>query len=244
MPVPKERLAPPDWTQPENKAPCLCPPPPDWTQPENKAPCLCPPPPDWTQPENKAPCLCPPPPDWTQPEDKNWRNKVSAPPPPTQNGTPSIQNEFNWKTKINLTTVNSVSAPRPPLYICTGWLGVNHQFTYLLTPPTANELNLKTRIEKPSLCPPPPPPTSNELHQKTGKQGSPGLTDGNEAGSKQPCPLAPHLLGEEVDSQGRHATEDGGQEDADVPDVQRNVQEVKKPVDGARGHHQPGVHLW
>ena len=80
--------------------------------------------------------------------------------------------------------------------------------------------------------------------QESKETQRPGLTDGDEAGSKQPCPLAPHLLGEEVDCQGCHATEDGGQEDADVPDVQRNVQEVKKPVDGAWGHHQPGVHLW
>ena len=69
------------------------------------------------------------------------------------------------------------------------------------------------------------------------------LTNGDEAGGKEPRPLTPDFLGEEVDGQSGHAAEDGGQEDADVADVQRNVQQMEEPVDGAGSDHQPGVHL-
>ena len=75
------------------------------------------------------------------------------------------------------------------------------------------------------------------------KQWGKPLTYGDEACGEEPGPLAPDFLGEEVDGQRRHAAEDGGQKDADITDVQRNVEMVKEPVDGARGHHQPGVHL-
>lgn len=47
------------------------------------------------------------------------------------------------------------------------------------------------------------------------------------------------LFGEVVSHNGGEGGEEGRQEDADVPDVDGDVEEVQHVVDGCRGDHQP-----
>ena len=65
--------------------------------------------------------------------------------------------------------------------------------------------------------------------------------DGNEAGSEESGALRPEFLGEEVGGDGRQSGEERSQEDADVSDVDRDVEEAQHVVDGAGGEHEAGV---
>ena len=66
--------------------------------------------------------------------------------------------------------------------------------------------------------------------------------DGNEGRCEKASASAPQLLCEEVGGDGCEAREDWRQEDANVPDVDGQVEWVKDVVDGTGGEHQARVH--
>ena len=65
--------------------------------------------------------------------------------------------------------------------------------------------------------------------------------DGNEAGSEEPRALRPEFLGQEVGGDRRQSREERSQEDTDVSDVNRDVEEAQHVMNGAGGDHQAGV---
>ena len=65
--------------------------------------------------------------------------------------------------------------------------------------------------------------------------------DGDETGREKSRPARPELLGEQVSRDGRETAEQRRQEDADVPDVGRDVEVGEDVVDGPGRDHQTGV---
>lgn len=50
-----------------------------------------------------------------------------------------------------------------------------------------------------------------------------------------------HLAGQKVHSQGRQAREAGGEQNADISNVDGDSEEAQDVVDNATGHHKTGV---
>eukprot|EP00754_Rhynchopus_humris_P001249 Rhum_TRINITY_DN10757_c0_g2::Rhum_TRINITY_DN10757_c0_g2_i1::g.40138::m.40138 len=66
--------------------------------------------------------------------------------------------------------------------------------------------------------------------------------DGDEGSRHETGTRVPALLGQKEGDQGRVAGKEGGEEHAHVPDVNREVEEVQRVVNGTRGEHQTRVH--
>ena len=62
------------------------------------------------------------------------------------------------------------------------------------------------------------------------------------ASCEETSSLAPELLGEEVGRDGSETREEGGKEDADVADVDGDVEHAEDVVDAPTGQHQTRVH--
>jgi hypothetical protein len=71
----------------------------------------------------------------------------------------------------------------------------------------------------------------------------PGLTryDPHESSCQQPRALIRHLTSEQVRRPGRQPCESGSEHDANVPDVDGEVEVVEDVVDDTRGDHETRV---